>query len=70
MIIGIDIDDTIAKTNERLISEALEFDKKFVRGKGFKNKKAYSFMEMFYWSVVDVDDFLEHIRNSKFLGVV
>lgn len=66
MIIGIDIDDTIAKTNERLISEALEFDRKFVKGKGFKNKKAYSFMEMFYWSVVDVDNFLEYIRNGKF----
>ncbi len=66
MRIGIDIDDTISLTNERMIEEAILYDKQFVKGKGFKNKKAYSFMEMFYWTVMDVDQFLNHVRNSKF----
>lgn len=66
MVIGIDIDDTIAKTNDKLIKEAVKFDKECLKGKGFKNRNAYSFMEMFYWSVVDVDRFLDYIRNSKF----
>lgn len=66
MIIGIDIDDTIAKTNDKLIEEAIKYDKEQLKGKGFKNRNAYSFMEMFYWSVVDVDSFLDYIRNSKF----
>lgn len=70
MRIGIDIDDTIALTNDKLIEEALKFDSEKLKGKGFKNKKAYSFMEMFYWSVVDVDNFLKTIRNSRFfLGI-
>lgn len=70
MIIGIDIDDTISKTNEMLIKTALWFDEKHVKGKGFKNKNAYSFMDMFYWSVLDVDNFMKYIRNSKFFSEV
>ena len=66
MIIGIDIDDTIAKTNDKLIEEAIKYDKEHLKGKGFKNRNAYSLMEIFYWSVVDVDSFLDYIRNSKF----
>lgn len=66
MIIGIDIDDTISKTNDKLVEAAYKYDMEHVKGKGFKNKKAYSFMEMFYWNVMDVDRFLETIRNSKF----
>lgn len=70
MIIGIDIDDTISLTNARLIEEACFFDKEYLKGKGYKNRNAYSFMEMFYWSVLDVDSFLKYIRDSKFfLGV-
>ncbi len=70
MIIGIDIDDTISKTNEMLIKTALWYDEKYVKGKGFKNKKAYSLMDMFYWSVLDVDNFMKYIRNSKFFSEV
>ena len=65
MRIGIDIDDTISLTNEKMIEEAYLYDQNFVKGKGFKNKEAYSFMEMFYWSVVDVDQFLDYVRKSK-----
>lgn len=66
MIIGIDIDDTISKTNDRLVDEAVKYDRECLKGKGFKNRNAYSLMEMFYWSVLDVDSFLNYIRNSKF----
>ncbi len=65
MKIGIDIDDTISKTNERLIEDALKYDRDFVRGRGFKDPEAYSFMEMFYWSVLDVDNFLKKFRKSN-----
>ena len=64
MKIGIDIDDTVSKTNERLIEEALKYDREYVKGKGFKDPEAYSFMEMFYWSVVDVDNFLKRFRKG------
>ena len=65
MRIGIDLDDTVSKTNDYLIKLAYEYDKKFVKGKGFKNKNAYSFMDMFYWTVVDVDNFKEYFRNGR-----
>ncbi len=66
MRIGIDIDDTIALTNDELINEAIKFDREKLKGKGFKDKNAYTFMEMFYWTVVDVENFLNYIRASKF----
>ena len=66
MRIGIDLDDTVADTNDKLIERALKFDKECVRGRGFKNKDAYTFMEMFYWTVMDVDNFLKSIRKSDF----
>lgn len=50
MRIGIDIDDTLSYTNESLINNAIEYDKKFVKGKGFQNKNKYNFTEMFYWN--------------------
>ena len=68
MRIGIDIDDTVSHTNERLIEEAYKYDKEYVKGKGFKNRNAYSFMDMFYWNVMDVDNFLKSVRNSKFFN--
>ena len=66
MRIGIDIDDTVSKTNDYMVKCALEYDKKYVKGKGFKDKNAYSFMDMFYWTVVDASNFLEYIRGGKF----
>lgn len=68
MRIGIDIDDTIAKTNKKLIEEALRYDKEHVRGRGLKNKNAYSFMEMFYWTVLDLDGFMKEVRSGKFFS--
>lgn len=66
MRIGIDVDDTIAETNKGIVEEALKYDKEFVKGRGFKNKNAYSLMEMFYWSVLDLDHFMHYIRTGKF----
>ena len=66
MRIGVDIDDTVTFTNEYLIDKALEYDEKFVHGKGFKDRKAYNFVEMFYWSVIDVDAFFKWVRGSNF----
>ena len=65
MIIGIDIDDTIAKTNISLIEEAFEYDKEYCGGKGYKNKDAYSLREVFYWTDEDVINFMTYIRNSN-----
>lgn len=66
MKIGIDIDDTIALTNEALIEEAKRFDIKYVNGKGVKDPTAYAFKDMFYWNVLDVDAFFKHIRDINF----
>ena len=65
MIIGIDIDDTIAKTNISLIEEALSYDKEFCDGRGFKDKEAYSLKDMFYWSEEDVAKFMAYIRDGN-----
>lgn len=66
MRIGIDIDDTIAETNQSIVREALKYDKNSVKGRGFKNKDAYSLMEMFYWTVLDLDGFMQLVRAGKF----
>ncbi len=68
MKIGIDIDDTVANTDERIIQEALKYDKESVKGRGFKDKDAYTFMEKFYWNVMDVDGFMKIIRKGKFFS--
>lgn len=65
MIIGIDIDDTIAKTNISLLEEAFEYDKEHCGGKGFKNKDAYSLREMFYWDDEDVLNFMTYVRDGN-----
>mgnify|MGYP003316938722 CR=1 FL=1 len=66
MKIGIDIDDTIAYTNERLIEEAVKYDKEFLKGRGFKDKNAYKFVEMFYWSKDNVQSFFNYVRGTSF----
>lgn len=70
MRLGIDIDDTISNTNEKMVEEALKYDKECVKGRGFKNKDAFSFMEMFYWNVLDVDDFFKRIHKGNFYSLV
>lgn len=70
MRIGIDIDDTISNTSDKMLVEAIKYDKQYVRGRGFKDKDAYSFMEMFYWTVLDVDGFYKLIRKGNFYSTV
>ena len=65
MIIGIDIDDTIAKTNISLLEEAFQYDKDHCGGRGFKNKEAYALKDMFYWSDEDVLNFMTFIRDGN-----
>ena len=66
MKIGIDIDDTIAYTNEKLIEVAVKYDKEFLNGKGFQNKDAYKFTEMFYWNKDNVQSFFNYVRGTDF----
>ena len=49
MVIGIDMDDTICSTNERIIIEADKYDKEVLGGRGIKNIDAYEFTEMMGW---------------------
>ena len=49
MVIGIDMDDTICSTNERIIVEADKYDKEVLGGTGVKDINAYEFTEMMGW---------------------
>ena len=49
MVIGIDIDDTICSTNEKIIEEADKYDKEVLGGSGVKDATAYEFTEMMGW---------------------
>ena len=49
MVIGIDIDDTICSTNEKIIEEADKYDKEVLGGTGVKDATAYEFTEMMGW---------------------
>ena len=49
MTIGIDIDDTICSTNEKIIVEADKYDKEVLGGSGVKDMNAYEFTEMMGW---------------------
>ena len=49
MVIGIDMDDTICSTNERIIIEADKYDKEVLGGTGIKDESAYEFSEMMGW---------------------
>ena len=49
MVIGIDVDDTICSTNERIIVEADKYDKEILNGSGVKDVTAYEFTKMMGW---------------------
>lgn len=70
MRLGIDIDDTISNTSGKMVEEALKYDKQYVKGRGFKDPNEYSFMRMFYWTVLDVEGFNCLIRKSNFYATV
>ena len=65
MKIGIDIDDTIVNTNEYIIKAAFNYDKLFLKNKGFHNKKSYAFTDMFYWDDDDVRSFFKYYQQEK-----
>ena len=68
MIIGIDMDDTICSTNERIIVEADKYDKEVLGGTGIKDINAYEFTEMMGWPKDMKGQFfadrLEHIMGT------
>lgn len=49
MVIGIDMDDTICSTNEKIIIEADKYDKEMLGGTGIKDINAYEFNKMMGW---------------------
>lgn len=65
MRIGIDIDDTVALTQDKLLEQAIYYDKEFVEGRGFRNKEAHKFNEKFYWRTENVNAFFDYIADSK-----
>ena len=66
MRIGIDIDDTIASTNDKLLETAIRYDKEVLGGRGFRDETAYKFVEMFYWDKTNVNNFFTYVRKSNF----
>lgn len=66
MRIGIDIDDTITDTNGELIRKALKYDE-LLGGKGFKDKTAFNFLDMFFWTMQDKKNFFQYIKDNKLL---
>jgi len=66
MKIGIDIDDTITLSNEKIVEEAFKFDKEYLQGKGFRDKDAYYFKDMMYWNEQEVSEFLKYIRRGMY----
>ena len=65
MRIGIDIDDTVARTQEALIKYALKWDKKYLQGRGIKNSNAYLLMDVFYWTSEDSANFFKYVKEKK-----
>jgi len=65
MRIGIDIDETVARTQDALIKYALKWDKKYLQGKGFKNKDTYLLSDMFYWTSEDVENFFKYVKDKR-----
>lgn len=59
MRIGIDIDDTIADTNEMLEAYAGIYDKLYKEGHGIVDKNCYKFNGMYDWSEEDRLDFFK-----------
>lgn len=65
MRIGIDIDDTISNTNDELVERAIQYDREHLKGKGFKNKNSFKFIDMFYWEEEDKQLFFnKHLEEA------
>ena len=64
--IGIDIDDTISNTNQFLIDMAFKYDK-LIGGKGFKDKDAYNFTDMFYWNDDKKKGYFKYLKENELL---
>lgn len=63
MRIGIDIDDTVANTNECIIERAILYDK-VLNNKGIKDNRAYNLLDIFYWTKEEKELFLKNNFES------
>lgn len=70
MKIGVDIDDTIADTNELLLVYADKYDKLYKEGHGIIDKDCYKFNGMYDWTEEDRNHFLETYMVEVFENVV
>lgn len=59
MRIGIDIDNTVSNTNELIIEEFLKYDYNNLGNRGFRNRDAYLFSEMFNVTESEFMTFIE-----------
>lgn len=64
MRIGIDIDDTVSKTNACIRQYAFQYDKNVLKGKGYRDKDAFYFKDMFYWTDEDINSFMDLVRTG------
>ena len=69
MKIAIDIDDTIANTNELLYVYADKYDKLYKEGHGIIDKDCYKFNGMYDWTEEDRLDFLKTYMVEVFKKV-
>lgn len=69
MKIAIDIDDTIADTNELLSVYADKYDKLYKEGKGIIDKDCYKFNGMYDWTEEDRNHFLETYMVEVFKNI-
>ncbi len=65
MLIGIDIDDTLANTSETLLQYALEYDKK-LRGKGILKNNGHNVYGRFDWSKNEYSQFYSKYNKLAF----
>lgn len=66
MKLGVDMDDTVAFSNRKLIETALLFDEKYVNGRGFKNRDGKTLLDKFYWNIYHVEQFLNVLPKGDY----
>lgn len=69
MKIAVDIDDTIANTNELLLVYADKYDKLYKDGRGIIDNDCYKFNGMYEWTEEDRDHFLETYMVEVFENI-
>ncbi len=68
MTIGVDIDDTLAKTTEYLLDKALKYDKEIVHGKGLVYPEK-EIPRCFDWNQEEIEGFFQQVLNPNVLEI-